>query len=83
MTPELFLLANTNDTLSIAEALVGLPVAVSIVFISLFLWRLLASGKLVLGREHDELREDRDWWRKVATRALNIGEAVTSRREGT
>lgn len=74
--------SEAGPTVGVSEALVGLPVAVVIVALCLYAWRLLAAGKVVLGREHDELRTDRDFWRSTALRALNLGEAVAGRRDG-
>lgn len=72
--------AQGGGDVGLSEALVGAPVAVVVVALCLYGWRLLRTGVVVLGREHDEMKEDRDFWRKTAVRALNIGEAVTGRR---
>ena len=64
----------------LAQALVGLPVAVVVIAISFMAWRALSAGKLVLGREHDAVVKDRDFWRQTALQALNVSEAAVARR---
>lgn len=73
------LVASTSDAAGIGELFVGLPVAAVIVALAFMAWRLLDTGRIVLGREHRALREDRNFWRSVALRALNIGEAAIGR----
>lgn len=80
MGPLLAAEAGGGSAVGLSEALVGLPVAVVIVALCLYAWRLLSQGRVILGREHDELRDDRDFWRSTALRALNLGEAVAGRR---
>ena len=43
---------------------------------------LYATDRIVSKGRHDETVEDRDYWRDVAMRALNLGEAVAGRVEG-
>lgn len=74
------LVASNGDTAAaVGELFVGLPVAAVIVALAFMAWRLLDTGRIVLGREHNALREDRNFWRSVALRALNIGEAAVGR----
>lgn len=82
--------ASTDAAASTGELLVGLPVAVVVVILTVLAWRLLDKGRIVLGREHeaivqaerdatDKMEEDRDLWRKIATRLLNVSEAAVGR----
>lgn len=48
--------------------------------ILLLVFYLIYQGHLVTKGRHEEIREDRDFWRSVAMKALNIGEAVVDRR---
>lgn len=54
---------------------------------------LMVRGTLMLGSRHEEykeeaaerledMREDRNWWRRTALRALNVGEAAVGRGRG-
>lgn len=47
--------ASAPAGLDLAQALVGLPVAVVVVFLALSAWHLNATGKLITGREHREI----------------------------
>jgi hypothetical protein len=44
--------ASPGPSLDLAQALIGLPVAVVVVALALLAWRLNAKGELLTGREH-------------------------------
>ena len=39
---------------------------------------LLMSGKIRLGREYEDMKTDRDWWRSRAERGVQMAEKATS-----
>lgn len=58
---------STPAGLDLAQALVGLPVAVVIVLLALATWRLNSTGALVTGREHRTIVEQLEL--RIATEA--------------
>ncbi len=68
-------LSTTGDPIALADAIVGLPIAVVLVALVVIAWRANARGELLSGREHRALLREIETARDEAHRERDEAKA--------